>query len=315
MNKRQGKKVEAPPVRVEAEKQPERPSGDSKEESIEARILIEAKQVGCIIGKKGANVQRVREDSGAFVSILKAEYRNVQERVLVVRGAITQVAKSAHAIMQLVLEAQNSREVKRKAPDSGAGSVQLRLLVHKAAVGAIIGQRGATIKETQAQTSTRIQISNDPLPASTEKSVTISGPPDAIHKALTRVLNQLASNPVKTTGRVLPYVPGQSPFPPFPMAPAGPFGAALVYSPPLPYLGSATSTQKIAIPTQCAGSIIGRGGSVIRDLRAQSGTNISIADPDPAQPHERVVTLTGSPQGIQTAVYLISQLVEQSPPY
>jgi hypothetical protein len=32
--------------------------------------------------------------------------------------------------------------------------------------------------------------------------------------------------------------------------------------------------------------------SIIRDLRAQSGTNISIADPDPATPDERVVTIT-----------------------
>merc|ERR1712226_50807 len=74
------------------------------------------------------------------------------------------------------------------------------------------------------------------------------------------------------------------------------------------------NTQKIAIPTICAGCVIGKGGAVIRDLRAQSGTNISIADADPTNPNERVVTLTGTPQGIQTAIYLIRQLVEQYQP-
>jgi len=74
------------------------------------------------------------------------------------------------------------------------------------------------------------------------------------------------------------------------------------------------NTQKIAIPTICAGCIIGKGGSVVRDLRMQSQTNISIAETDPAYPNERVVTLTGTPQGIQTAIYLIRQLVEQFQP-
>merc|ERR1719397_66238 len=75
-----------------------------------------------------------------------------------------------------------------------------------------------------------------------------------------------------------------------------------------------TSTQKIAIPTVCAGCVIGKGGSVIRDLRAQAQCNISIADPEQNSPNERVVTLTGTSQGIQTAIYLIRQLVEQYQP-
>lgn len=53
---------------------------------------------------------------------------------------------------------------------------------------------------------------------------------------------------------------------------------------------------------------------MIRDLRAQSGTNISISDADATNPNERVVTLTGTPTGIQTAIFLIRQLVEQYNP-
>lgn len=74
------------------------------------------------------------------------------------------------------------------------------------------------------------------------------------------------------------------------------------------------SIQKIAIPTICAGCVIGRGGTIIRDLRSQSGTNISIADPDPATPDERVVTITGVTEGIMCAVALIRQCVESYVP-
>jgi len=191
-------------------------------------------------------------------------------------------------------------------------------------VGAIIGKAGVAIKETQSQTGARIQISHEPLPSSTEKTVTITGTPDAIHKAVSRVLTQLAQNPLKSSTKVYPFVPGQHLFPQFGLSPphAGGYGAPqlpLYPSLPPPNIYSIgahapTSTQKIAIPTVCAGCVIGKGGSVIRDLRAQSGTNISIADPESNNPSERVVTLTGSAQGIQTAVYLIRQLVEQYQP-
>lgn len=53
---------------------------------------------------------------------------------------------------------------------------------------------------------------------------------------------------------------------------------------------------------------------MIRDLRAQSQTNISISDPDESTPNERVVTLSGTPQAISHAVFLIRQLVEAYQP-
>jgi polyribonucleotide nucleotidyltransferase len=50
-------------------------------------------------------------------------------------------------------------------------TAQLRLLVHKSAVGAIIGKAGQTIKDIQAETGARVQVSNETLPSSSEKTV------------------------------------------------------------------------------------------------------------------------------------------------
>jgi len=187
------------------------------------------------------------------------------------------------------------------------------ILVHRAAVGAVIGKGGATIRETQQETGTRIQVSNEPLPRSTEKTVTIHGTPSSIEAATLRVLTQLKDNPMRKQARSDLYVPDASYSPPSGYSsPPPPYGPPPIY-PPLPHhygTEPPLSTQKIAIPTVCAGCVIGKGGAVIRDLRSQSGTSISIADPDLSSPTERVVTLTGTPQGIQTAVYLIRQLVE-----
>jgi len=299
-------------------------------ETQELRILIDNNQVGGIIGKAGANVTRVREQAGIFLSILKAE-TSVTERVMVLKGQYEQLVKGIHMIAELLIEA-DAKIKKEPTVNLTDGQTKLRLLVHRHAVGAVIGKAGAVIKETQQETSARVQVSNEPLPQSTEKTVTISGTPLAIHQATMRVLSQLRENPLRPGTKSYPYVPGVAAFPgvlgsPFgapgyPQQFPGSFG--LPQQPHLPSaygdfgMGAAapqaTNTQKIAIPTICAGCVIGKGGTVIRDLRTQSGTNISIADADATNPNERVVTLTGSPQGIQMAIYLIRQLVEQYQP-
>merc|ERR1712130_381308 len=277
---------------------------------------------GGIIGKGGANVKRVREEAGVFLSILKAEFRAVQERIMVMKGTISQIAKALFLISEFFCDRLIEGSGKEK--NSGEG-IAIRLLVHRASVGAVIGKGGTTIKETQSETNVRVQVSNEPLPNSTEKTVTITGSPSAIQQATTRILTQLKDNPLRSGTKVYAYVPGQ---PMYPSQPA--YGLPYMQQQPLGLLqqpfpsyggmGSGsqsnmpTSTQKIAIPTVCAGCVIGKGGSVIRDLRAQSQCNISIADPEQNSPNERVVTLTGTSQGIQTAIYLIRQLVEQYQP-
>lgn len=319
------------------------PKGDDAKavdgETQELRILIDNNQVGGIIGKAGANVTRVREQAGIFLSILKAE-TNVTERVMVLKGQYEQLVEAIRMVAELLIEAD--AKLKKETPNLSEGQTKLRLLVHRHAVGAVIGKGGAVIKETQLETGARVQVSNEPLPQSTEKTVTISGTPLGIHQATMRVLAQLRENPLRPGTKSYPYVPGVSPFPMGGMAPPqGPFGPPQAYpqqynpytmqqqqqqqpaygAEPLNYGGdvytggtAAANTQKIAIPTICAGCVIGKGGAVIRDLRAQSGTNISIADADSTNPDERVVTLTGTPQGIQTAIFLIRQLVEQYQP-
>jgi len=258
----------------------------------------------------------VRDEAGVFLSILKADYRNMQERVMVLKGEPEQVALAFQMIAELLVEAAKADPKRAQdEPAENLESTTVKLLVHRSAAGAVIGKAGSVIKDTQQATGTRLQVSNDPLPGSTEKSLSITGVPSAVRAASLLVLHQLLDNPLRPGTRVVHYVPGA------PLFPVPPFNVPLAYGQNgtmYPIGGSFAqpppSTQKIAIPTVCAGSVIGKGGGVIRDLRAQSSTNISIADPDDEQPGERVVTITGSPQGIQTAIYLIRNLVEQFQP-
>lgn len=280
----------------------------------EVRVLVENPQVGAIIGKSGANVKRIREETGAGLSILKTEAnaKQVKERVMVLKGQTAQIAKALHLVAERMVESAAERKEKKDEKDiKDDKSITLRLLVHRYAVGAIIGKAGQVIKETQQETNTRVQVSNDPLPQSTEKTVSVSGSPANVYQAVSRLLVQLRDNQPSKPQRVTHYVPGQQLMVTPMYAGFSPYQAQLMYQAQSQYGQQPTSRQELAIPTNTAGGIIGKGGAVIRDIRMQSGTQISIADPDNANPNERVVSIQGSPQGIATAIYLIRQLVEQ----
>lgn len=302
---------------------------DAKEHSgaaPECRSIVDSAQVGGIIGKGGVNVKKVREETGCIISILKSDFRNVSDRIMVLRGTALQQANAVGAISRLVLESLSQK----KQPEE---SFAFRLLVHKAAVGAVIGKGGQSIKDTQASSGCRIQIANDALPNSTEKVVTITGAPDGIVSATYRILSQQQENPLRADTRSQPYVPGVPSFPAFPFSSPLAFNPMGGYSPALSNafngirgfggLGAQQQQQqqqfpnqsaKIKIPSHTAGSVIGKGGSIMRDLRMRTSCSISIADADPNNANERVVTISGTQQGVTLAQYLITYLVEHYQP-
>lgn len=281
----------------------------TESDEVNARLLIRNRQVGYIIGKKGERITQVRDQCGIFMSILKSDSRIAQERILALRGTIENIAKGVQQVSDLILQGISGK-------NSNADTLAMCFLVHKFIVGSIIGKSGEMIKGIQTDTDAKIQISTDPLPNSTEKTVTVTGTPVAIHEATIRILTQLKANPLRAGTKAIRYKPGQQPqfgVSPFMTTQQQPF-----YGMP-PVYNAATSTtqintQKIAIPTVCAGSVIGRNGSVIRDIKARTGCNISIQDAENDTPNDRVVVLVGTTQGIQQAIFMISHIVEQYKP-
>lgn len=73
------------------------------------------------------------------------------------------------------------------------------------------------------------------------------------------------------------------------------------------------TTTQVTIPKDLAGAIIGKAGSRIRKIRAESGAGIEIAEPLPGST-DRIITITGTPQRIQMAQYLLQQSVHESNP-
>lgn len=297
---------------------------------IEIRILIDNYEASVVIGKGGANVKAIRTMSSAFCSILRNDYQS-KERILTLKGTVAYISKAAEMIASLLIDASNEKsETAEKITTS-----TMKVLLHKSCAGAIIGKAGVIIKEIQESTGAKLSLSTEPLGSSTEKTCSITGDPSQIHAAFTRVVAQLNDNPPKTGIPSIPYVPGAAAAarPAYGAPPSGygapPYGAPPSYGGPPPpgpggYYGAPSGygappaeppkTEQIVIPTVCAGSVIGKGGLIIRDIKAQSSTTITIADPTPSAPGDRLVTITGTPSGVQYAISLIRHRVESYTP-
>lgn len=68
-------------------------------------------------------------------------------------------------------------------------------------------------------------------------------------------------------------------------------------------------SQEVYIPNDFVGSVIGKGGSKIKEIRRVSGSRVTVTDPLP-ESTERLVRIIGAPQSNETAIYLIHSLIE-----
>uniref|UniRef100_A0A2K5JV09 Heterogeneous nuclear ribonucleoprotein K n=1 Tax=Colobus angolensis palliatus TaxID=336983 RepID=A0A2K5JV09_COLAP len=73
-------------------------------------------------------------------------------------------------------------------------------------------------------------------------------------------------------------------------------------------LGGPIITTQVTIPKDLAGSIIGKGGQQIKQIRLESGASIKIDEPSEGS-EDRIITITGTQDQIQNAQYLLQNSV------
>ncbi|KAF9577019.1 hypothetical protein BGW38_008061 [Lunasporangiospora selenospora] len=162
-----------------------RPKGEGAEGDMPPttalRSIVSTKDAGIIIGKAGKNVSEIREQSGAKVTISEM-VPNAVERILTVSGPLDTVAKAYSLVAQKVIAEHIDPDA---APENE--STAIRLLVGHHRMGSVIGKGGSKIKEIQEASGARLVASEEILSGSTERTITITGVPDAIHIAVYHV--------------------------------------------------------------------------------------------------------------------------------
>ncbi|EEC01526.1 poly(rc) binding protein, putative [Ixodes scapularis] len=286
-------------------------------------------EVGSIIGKKGDNIKKFREESGAKINISDG---SCPERIVTVTGSTEAILKAFSLI------ARKFEEVSTSSHSNGSHlpkpPVTLRLIVPASQCGSLIGKGGSKIKEIR-EARASIQVASEMLPNSTERAVTVSGTADAITKCIYQICCVMMESPPK--GATIPYRPKPA-MPPVIFAGGQAYTVqgqyaiphpdltklhqlALQHAPLLPghsvgainpqaaIATASTTTTEMTIPNDLIGCIIGKGGSKINEIRQLSGATIKISNSEEGS-KDRTVTISGTPEAINLAQYLINTSME-----
>uniref|UniRef100_A0A8C8YZW7 K Homology domain-containing protein n=1 Tax=Prolemur simus TaxID=1328070 RepID=A0A8C8YZW7_PROSS len=144
--------------------------------------------------------------------------------------------------------------------------------MHGKEIGSIIGKKGESIKKMREESGARINISEGNCP---ERIITLAGPTNAIFKAFAMIIDKLeediSSSMTNSTAASRPPV-----------------------------------TLRLVVPASQCGSLIGKGGCKIKEIRESPGAQVQVA-----------ITIAGIPQSIiecvkQICVVMLETL-SQSP--
>ena len=317
--------------------------GDTPAVNLTLRMLMSGKEVGPIIGKGGEIINSIREEAAAKIHISDGA---CPERVITVTGPTDAIFKAYSLICKKLEDEDNARFERRgserdEEPTVRKEGLSLRLVIPASQCGSLIGKGGSKIKEIREVTGASVQVASDPLPGSTERSVTVAGSRDAVTQCIYHICCVMLESPAK--GTTVQYQPGRGGFGGGAMM--GGRGEGRGPSNPLAGLlglgggGGSTlaaiasiagsqirrrdrgeredrdreSTYQMSVPNELIGSVIGKGGSKIAEIRQMSGAMIRISksdDPDASPTTERQIQITGNPDSVALAKSLINMSLD-----
>ncbi|NWV82443.1 PCBP3 protein, partial [Dasyornis broadbenti] len=172
-------------------------------------------------------------------------------------------------------------EMESKVSEGGLNvTLTIRLLMHGKEVGSIIGKKGETVKKMREESGARINISEGNCP---ERIVTITGPTDAIFKAFAMIAYKFEEDITNSMSN-----------------------STATSKPPV--------TLRLVVPASQCGSLIGKGGSKIKEIRESTGAQVQVAGDMLPNSTERAVTISGTPDAIIQCVKQICVVMLESPP-
>ncbi|NXC78129.1 PCBP2 protein, partial [Anhinga anhinga] len=158
-------------------------------------------------------------------------------------------------------------------------TLTIRLLMHGKV--RVRGTQGwESVKKMREESGARINISEGNCP---ERIITLAGPTNAIFKAFAMIIDKLeediSSSMTNSTAASRPPV-----------------------------------TLRLVVPASQCGSLIGKGGCKIKEIRESTGAQVQVAGDMLPNSTERAITIAGIPQSIIECVKQICVVMLESPP-
>ncbi|KAM8867122.1 poly(rC)-binding protein 2-like isoform 1-T1 [Synchiropus picturatus] len=159
-------------------------------------------------------------------------------------------------------------------------TLTIRLLMHGKEVGSIIGKKGESVKKMREESGARINISEGNCP---ERIITLAGPTTAIFRAFSMIIDKLEED----------------------------ISSSMTNS---TATGKLPVTLRIVVPASQCGSLIGKGGCKIKEIRESTGAQVQVAGDMLPNSTERAITISGTSQAIIECVKQICVVMLESPP-
>ncbi|KAF7208074.1 transcript variant X2, partial [Nothobranchius furzeri] len=158
-------------------------------------------------------------------------------------------------------------------------TLTIRLLMH-GKVRSFISCLRESVKKMREESGARINISEGNCP---ERIITLAGPTTAIFKAFSMIIEKLEED-IRSSMT----------------------NSTATSKPPV--------TLRIVVPASQCGSLIGKGGCKIKEIRESTGAQVQVAGDMLPNSTERAITIAGTPQSIIECVKQICVVMLESPP-
>uniref|UniRef100_A0A1D5RCW2 K Homology domain-containing protein n=1 Tax=Macaca mulatta TaxID=9544 RepID=A0A1D5RCW2_MACMU len=159
-------------------------------------------------------------------------------------------------------------------------TLTIRLLMHGKEVGSIIGKKGESVKKMREESGARINISEGNCP---ERIITLAGPTNAIFKAFAMIIDKLEED--ISSSMTNSTAASRTPV-----------------------------TLRLVVPASQCGSLIGKGGCKIKEIRESTGAQVQVAGDMLPNSTEWAITSAGIPQSIIECVKQICVVMLETLP-
>nr|XP_023015524.1 RNA-binding protein Nova-1 [Leptinotarsa decemlineata] len=282
----------------------------------QVKILVPNSTAGMIIGKAGNYIKQIKESSGSYVQISqKAKDVSLQERCITVIGDKEQNKQACLMIIINELQLRNTGYGDNQIVEICAalsvlakyGIISVGLGIGSTHPGAlpvsnylsVMDQTGATNASTGVFGAIGQVSLGECLGANSATPRTNLERYDSAFDPFRHQMSA-ATAPISLNNNSFGLGTGQQ-------------MAVLSKSPTPAELGSSKDTKNVEIAEVIVGAILGPGGRSLVEIQQISGANIQISKKGIFAPgtRNRIVTITGNPQAITTAHYLIEQRISE----
>ncbi|KAJ4845695.1 hypothetical protein Tsubulata_028776 [Turnera subulata] len=271
------------------------------------RYLCPLRKIGSIIGKGGEIAKQLRADSKSNIRISEA-MPGYDERIVTIYSSSEETNLFGDT-GEFICPAQDAlfmvhdRIVAEELQASGgnddgedefgevAPQITVRMLVPSDQIGCVIGKGGQVIQNIRSETRAQIRVLKDehlpPLALSTDELLLIIGEPAVVRKALMQVASRLHENPSRSQHLLLSsstlhqssgmFMTGSSGAPIM-----GIYGnykggwSSSLYSDQRDEASAREFSVRMVCPIGNIGSVIGKGGGIIKQIRQESRASIKV---------------------------------------